>query len=203
MRHLLLLALILFISCETNTQSAEEETMAEETMEEEVEITLQNAQGLEIVDVEPIKYLGVEADIPKSEMGQLGTTINQLYGKVMTSVESQYAPDERVPMSVYQSFSDPIELVIAMELPDRDQELNLEETVNQQGTTDGGKAVKAVHKGSYKNLMEAHNKIRKVLEENNLEIIGYPYEIYRTSSQQESDTLKWVTEVYYPVDSNP
>ena len=65
--------------------------------------------------------------------------------------------------------------------------------------TSEGKAVKAVHIGSYEKLMETHDQIGKYIVHKKLTVTGAPWEVYITDPMTEKDTAKWVTEVYYPV----
>ncbi len=62
-----------------------------------------------------------------------------------------------------------------------------------------GKAVKAVHKGDYAGLMNAHIEINEYIMSKNLAMAGNPWETYVTDPMTEKDTTKWVTEIYYPI----
>jgi effector-binding domain-containing protein len=65
--------------------------------------------------------------------------------------------------------------------------------------TSGGAAIKGIYTGGYGSLTQAHNEINKFIEFKNLEITGAPWEVYIINPDQEPDSAKWVTEVYYPV----
>lgn len=62
-----------------------------------------------------------------------------------------------------------------------------------------GKVVKAVHKGDYAGLMNAHMEINEYIMSKNLSMAGNPWESYITDPMMEKDTAKWVTEIYYPI----
>lgn len=62
-----------------------------------------------------------------------------------------------------------------------------------------GRAVKAVHKGDYAGLMNAHMEIDTYIRSKNLSVAGNPWESYVTDPMTEKDTAKWVTEIYYPI----
>jgi effector-binding domain-containing protein len=62
-----------------------------------------------------------------------------------------------------------------------------------------GKAVKAVHKGDYSGLMNAHMEIDTYMKSKNLTMAGNPWEVYVTDPLAEKDTAAWVTEIYYPI----
>lgn len=62
-----------------------------------------------------------------------------------------------------------------------------------------GKVVKAVHKGDYAGLYNAHMEIDTYLKSKNLMMSGNPWESYPVGPAAEKDTTKWVTEIYYPI----
>lgn len=62
-----------------------------------------------------------------------------------------------------------------------------------------GKAVKAVHKGDYAGLVNAHMEINEYIMSKNLSMAGNPWESYVVDPMMEKDTAKWVTEIYYPI----
>jgi effector-binding domain-containing protein len=61
--------------------------------------------------------------------------------------------------------------------------------------------VKGIHVGPYDKLEATHNEINRYVEFKNLEISGAPWEVYVTDPGKESDPTKWITEIYYPVNS--
>jgi effector-binding domain-containing protein/uncharacterized protein YndB with AHSA1/START domain len=63
----------------------------------------------------------------------------------------------------------------------------------------GGKAVYASQYGPYESTSDAHDAIELYLKKNNLQINGYPWEVYITDTEKESDTTKWETQIFYPV----
>ncbi len=63
----------------------------------------------------------------------------------------------------------------------------------------GGIAIRALHFGDYAVIEETHDQIDSYAKYYGYEITGYPWEIYVTNPNEEPDTTKWVTEVYYPV----
>jgi effector-binding domain-containing protein len=46
----------------------------------------------------------------------------------------------------------------------------------------------------------AHKRIDKWVEDNNKKVNGSPWEVYVRSIEQESDTSKWLTKIYYPIE---
>ncbi|MGK7391878.1 MAG: GyrI-like domain-containing protein [Candidatus Cyclobacteriaceae bacterium M2_1C_046] len=198
------LILLIIAACDTKPDQEEQQ---EEVVTPEVDLPLSDKlqkvefEGVEVevLKVDPLQYFGMQADVQPGNMEFLGNTITESYGKIAEQIDAEHAPDTAKVMSVYQSFGDVIELVIAMQIVSEQSEPRVTNGVFQYGTTDGGYAVKGVHKGSYKNLLETHNKVKKFIEQKNLQILGYPYEIYVTGPTQQQDTTNWITEIYYPV----
>lgn len=62
-----------------------------------------------------------------------------------------------------------------------------------------GKAVKAIHKGDYSGLTNAHMEIDTYMKSKKLTMAGNPWESYVTDPMTEKDTAAWVTEIYYPI----
>jgi effector-binding domain-containing protein len=62
-----------------------------------------------------------------------------------------------------------------------------------------GKVVKAIHKGDYSGLVNAHMEINEYMQSKNLTMAGNPWESYVTDPMTEKDTAMWVTEIYYPI----
>lgn len=203
MKKLIPYFIILLMIASCDTKKDQEEQKDENFITEEGDLSGKvKIEGLEaeVVKVNPIQYVGVSADVKTNNMEALGNTITQLYGKIMDSVEAENAPNG-LPLSVYQSFgSDKIEVIIALQVPDTSNTAYRRVGEAQFGSTSEGYAIKGTHKGSYKNLLDTHDKIKNYISQENLQIMGNPFEIYKTGpSQQESDTTKWITEVYYPI----
>jgi effector-binding domain-containing protein len=65
--------------------------------------------------------------------------------------------------------------------------------------THEGAAVKATFYGDYEETEAVHYAIGDYINANSLQIIGSPWEVYVTGPDQEPDTTKWQTEIFYPV----
>lgn len=63
-----------------------------------------------------------------------------------------------------------------------------------------GNAVVAHYYGDYAETGVAHELIKKWITENNKKTIGSPWEVYITDPMVEKDTMKWLTDVYYPIE---
>jgi AraC family transcriptional regulator len=63
-----------------------------------------------------------------------------------------------------------------------------------------GNAVVAHYYGAYAGTGAAHGKIDQWIKANNKKVIGSPWEVYVTDPGLEKDTMKWLTEIYYPIE---
>ena len=67
------------------------------------------------------------------------------------------------------------------------------------GTRKEGKAVVVHYFGPYMGSYKAHNMAKDYIQKNNKTIAGAPWEVYVTDPGTEKDTMKWQTDVFYPV----
>lgn len=65
----------------------------------------------------------------------------------------------------------------------------------------GGKALKVVYMGAYEKTGDAYNDLMQYMEEKGMAPAGAPWEQYVTDPGLEKDTLKWQTDIYFPVAS--
>lgn len=63
----------------------------------------------------------------------------------------------------------------------------------------GGKMIKTVYQGAYDDMMPAYMAMDEYLKEKGLEMGGPVLEEYVTDPAQESDTSKWITNIYFAV----
>lgn len=153
--------------------------------------------SVSIVDVEPITYIGLEAEVDTSNSEAISATMANLYGQLMQAAETSGLQMAGAPLAVYKSF-DENNMEIICGLPVQKGATIAHESITI-GETLGGKAVKATHKGNYDKLPFTYEKVNEYIKNNNLQVVGYPYEVYITDPEQVSDTAKWITEVYYPL----
>lgn len=80
--------------------------------------------------------------------------------------------------------------------------------VNKSGKSDGavkagelkaGNSVVVHFYGPYTQTPKAHEAAHEYIKAHNKQITGAPYEIYVTDPMMEKDSMKWLTEVCYPV----
>ncbi len=69
----------------------------------------------------------------------------------------------------------------------------------KKDNTYAGKVVMVSFYGSYDKTEDAHNFVVGEIDKKGYDIAGSPWEVYVTDPMQEPDTMKWLTEIYYPV----
>jgi effector-binding domain-containing protein/carbon monoxide dehydrogenase subunit G len=67
------------------------------------------------------------------------------------------------------------------------------------GTIKSGHAVVAHYFGDYMKVSAAYEALHKWIAQNDKKIIGAPWEVYMNDPGIETDTAKWQTDVYFPV----
>ena len=63
-----------------------------------------------------------------------------------------------------------------------------------------GNAIVAHYYGAYDKTGAAHELIDKWVKDNNKKVVGPPWEVYITDPGIEKDTMKWLTDIYYPIE---
>ncbi len=149
-----------------------------------------------MVRVEPMNYYSISGDVPMNNANVKGFLADS-YGAIMTYLGEDANNTTMQPFAIYHEWNEEtgiskMEAGIAAtsKKPGTDK--------IKKGTTYGGSAIKAVHVGGY-NTMPEHTAMFKHTQENGIEMIGSPWEVYVTDPGQEPDSTKWVTAVYYPV----
>ncbi len=61
------------------------------------------------------------------------------------------------------------------------------------------KAIVVKYLGSYENMKPVYDAAFDYINKNGLEFNGYPMEIYVTDPMNEPDTVKWLTEIMFPI----
>lgn len=148
--------------------------------------------------VAPISYIGISTTMSYEDGDAIGAAMGKSYGELMAVLQKSKVEPAGHPFCLYPMWDDQtkmMEMVCALPVP-ADAKLPAKYKVMQ---TAGGMAVKAVHLGHYEKLEDTHNQLNAYIAFKKLTISGAPWEVYVTDPETESDTSKWVTEVYYPV----
>ncbi len=147
-----------------------------------------NTIPIEIVDLPEFNAITVKRSGNISEMSS--DVFGEALGTSMVAIEKAGAQFAGVPFSQWHKWE-----------PENDYyEMEAGAPVTGGGTLHkGGKMVKASYLGDYHGTALAHEAAHAYIRRNGHEFNGAPYEMYVTDPQEEPDTTKWLTEVYYPI----
>ncbi|MBX2965664.1 MAG: SRPBCC family protein [Cyclobacteriaceae bacterium] len=146
----------------------------------------------------PISYIGISSTMSFEDIDAISAQMGKSYGELMGVLQKAKVEMTGAPFCLYPRWDEEkkeMDMVCALPVPP-DAKLPAKYPVMQ---IPGGKAVKAIHLGDYHNLEDTHNQVNQYIEYKNLQIIGAPWEVYITDPEMETDTTKWITEVFYPV----
>lgn len=147
-------------------------------------------------EVAPISYVSLSTTMSPQDMKAVETQMGKMYTELYGALAKARVEPAGPAFALYPSYSEEsMEMVCAVPVP-ANAKLPAKYKIM---TTEGGKAVKAVHQGNYDGLEETHTQLNQYLEYKNLEVVGAPWEVYVVDPSQEKDPAKLVTEVYYPV----
>ncbi len=149
------------------------------------------------VNVAPVTFIGmnVSASQDQKEISQAMEVAN---GNIMEYLEQSGLESIGAPLVVYTNYSESlIDFIYGIPV-EEGAEVDVEGlTINQ---THEGLVVKAIHIGDYRGLQDTHTQIDQFISQNELEVVGLPWEDYPVDPTEEPDTSQWVTNVYYPVE---
>lgn len=147
---------------------------------------------------QPISYVGLSSIMSIEDGNAISAQMGKSYGELMAMLTRAKVEITGPPFCLYPMYDEQakkMEMVCALPVP-ADAKIPSKYKVMQAG---GGKAIKGIHMGDYARLDTTHEEINKYIAYKKLEINGVPWETYITDPMEETDTAKWVTEVYYPV----
>lgn len=149
-------------------------------------------------ETKPISYVGISTTMSFEDEKAIAAQMGKSYGELAGAFGKAKVGMTGPAICLFPKWDEAtkqMEMVCAFPVA-ADAKLPAKYKVMQ---TAGGKAVKVVSTGDYSKLKEVHDQIMKYITFKKLEIIGAPWEVYVTDPMVEKDTLKWVTEVYYPI----
>ena len=102
------------------------------------------------------------------------------------------------PLAIYYDFSETKKFytVAAMYINDSTKKVKAPAKVEKLY---GGKALKVKYLGAYEKTGDAYTDLMAYMEEKGMVPAGAPWEQYVTDPGMEKDTLKWQTDIYFPV----
>ncbi len=169
-----------------------------DNLKEKVEAMPAMKTEYEIVmtDAIPVEYYSVTDEIAISEMSS--DFYAQRYQELGTYLGADAANMNGAPFAIYHKWDEEndatkieVALPVTSEKPGNDRVT--------KGKIEAGKVLKIVYMGPYEGTGEAHLAMDQYMRENNIQIGGYPWEVYVTDPGTEPDSSKWITEIYYPV----
>jgi effector-binding domain-containing protein len=132
-----------------------------------------------------------------SNLQTISNDIASSYSKIGAFMKKNKVVQMAPPLAFYHSFSEKgIELECAIPinaLIKSSSEVNVIEFKPCN-------AIVAHYYGPYEKSGIAHEAIDKWIKSKKLKITGSPWEVYVTDPMVEKDTMKWLTDVYYPVE---
>jgi effector-binding domain-containing protein len=150
------------------------------------------------VTTQPVTYIGLSSSMSYEDQNAVSAAMAKSYSELMNVLAKARVEMTGAPFCLYPKWDEAtkqMEMVCAIPVPSN-AKLSAKYNVAEVA---GGKAVKAVHLGSYEKLKNTHDEIARYIDFKKLEINGAPWEVYITDPMAEKDTAKWLTEVYYPV----
>ncbi|WP_106767068.1 MerR family transcriptional regulator [Paenibacillus faecalis] len=145
---------------------------------------------IQLVETLPINILYMRQMLSSDEYAQgYGIYFARLYEKIATEKLSLLG----TPMTIYHS---------PEHNPDgNDTEFAIPVKESVKGTRDfpGGLCAKSVLNGAYSELTSVYAKLMEWIDKEEYELVGSPYEIYRTDPNQATAAEDMVTDVYFPV----
>lgn len=150
--------------------------------------------NISVVNTPSFQYLGIQQSSPPE---LISSKMAQAYGLLIQTMNQNDLEMTAPPIAVITNYS-PDQIDYICGIPVTSVPTQIDESITVL-TMDGAKSVKCVYIGDYSGTEAAHKAIDEYIQFANYEITGNPWEEYVTDPMIESDTSKWVTNVYYPV----
>ncbi len=148
----------------------------------------------EIRDMPAVKIVSIREIVQYAEIAE---KMGMMYGELLKFNQKENIEMIDVPISIYHKFDGTI---IDLECAIPVNELPENTTDKIQGREiAANNYVHADHFGDYQKLGETHQFIQEWMNKRQLNLNGSPIERYFTDPQQEPDTAKWHTSIYYPL----
>jgi len=147
-------------------------------------------------NVPATSYVGMSHKMSSKDAAAISNQMAVMYTQLTEAATKAKVQMTGAPFCLYPIYSDEtVEMVCALPVA-ADVKAVGKFKVQQRPA---GRAVKAIHLGSYDNLINTHQELGRYIQIKMLAVNGTPWEVYITDPLTEKDTSKWVTEIYYPV----
>lgn len=152
--------------------------------------------NVEEVSVESMPYYGIRESLDIADMNSefFASHYAELGAFLQEDMEKMTSP----PLAFYEVWDEENGKTTVVVAIAATSEKEANERIIK-GMTHSGPALKVAFYGPYEATGAAHEAIYAYAGENGFEMAGAPYEVYVTDPSTESDSSKWLTEIYYPV----
>lgn len=147
---------------------------------------------VETITTNPVKVMSMQVT---SNNKEFNAALNNSFEQIMTATAKQGLKQTGPKYAIYQKWT--------MDTVEMEPGIVVDKSGKDDGTIKSSemKAVKAIKVDYYGSVSEkAHIFMDEWAKQNNVTIIGAPWEEYITDKKAEPDTAKWLTRIYYPVD---
>ncbi len=157
--------------------------------------TAENQPPYQIVDREPQAVASIRT---KCTMSEMGPTIAALYPEVMAHLNATGVGITGTPFLRYHVVNgDELDVEAGMPVAKR----IVEEGRVKNSELPGGKVVVAWHVGPYEKLPAAHEALKAWVTAHRLTSRGGPWEVYWTDPGVVTDSSKWRTQLFMPIEN--
>jgi effector-binding domain-containing protein len=141
-------------------------------------------------------YVGLMHTMDPRDADAVAAQTSRMFGELLGDLQRANVPLTGAPLCLYPRYTlESMDFVCAVPVTNNTK-VPAKYKIAQ---VPPGLAAKAVHRGSYETLQTTHDQLVKFIPFSGYEEAGGPWEVYLTDPEIETDTTKWVTEVYYPV----
>lgn len=151
---------------------------------------------ISVQEVAPITFAGKEVSTA-NDPAEISKAMGEAYSDIMVAItRNNLSMSEGYPLAIATSYSETnLSMICGIPVAEGSNLEGGSVTIQQSPE---GLAIRALHFGDYSLLEETHEQINQYAKYYGYELTGNPWEIYVTDPSTETDTTKWVTEVYYP-----
>lgn len=133
----------------------------------------------------------------KCETKKLSSKMIDMYSSLMSYLKSNDIEISDAPFAIYHEYNEYGNTILECGIPITE---NIADKENIKVITiPASKTIMASHFGHYKTVKITYKALQKYIEDNNLEVIGSPWESYITDPMKEPDQNKWETHVFFPI----
>lgn len=153
---------------------------------------------VEVTEVEPMTMAYFEGTSTQ-QTEQVSEDLASAYAQVVGFIESQGLTPSGPPLTVNHLWEDNVyEFQAGMPIAEAPEEAVAADSPVQIGTTYGGKAVRAVHRGSYDSMPETYEKLMAYMAAHGYEYSGSPWDIW-ISDPETTPEEDLITHIHFPL----